>query len=65
MRRDIGAGVVDRHDVRVAHDGPSALEVAAGFRPELVLLDIGLPKGMDGYEVARRLRQLPGLEGTR
>ncbi len=48
------------HEVRTAHDGPTALQVAAEFRPELVLLDIGLP-GMDGYEVARRLRGLPGL----
>ena len=43
------------HDVRVAHDGPTAIEVARAHRPEIVLLDIGLP-GMDGYEVARRLR---------
>jgi CheY-like chemotaxis protein len=44
------------HDVRVAHDGIAALEVARGHRPEIVLLDIGLP-GMDGYEVARQMRQ--------
>jgi two-component system CheB/CheR fusion protein len=43
------------HDVRLAHDGPAALEAAAAFRPEIVLLDIGLP-GMDGFEVARRMR---------
>jgi PAS domain S-box-containing protein len=43
------------HDVSVAHDGPAALETAARVRPQVVLLDIGLP-GMDGYEVARRLR---------
>jgi CheY-like chemotaxis protein len=49
------------HEVRVAHDGPAALEVALSFRPELVLLDIGLPS-MDGWEVARRMRELPGLE---
>jgi CheY-like chemotaxis protein len=48
------------HDVRVAHDGPAALETAAGFRPDVVLLDVGLP-GMDGYEVARRLRGEVGL----
>lgn len=46
------------HDVRVAHDGPAALEAAHAYRPEVVLLDIGLP-GMTGYEVARRLRQEP------
>jgi signal transduction histidine kinase/DNA-binding response OmpR family regulator len=43
-------------DVRLAHDGPAALAVAGAFKPHVVLLDIGLP-GMDGYEVARRLRQ--------
>ena len=48
---------------RVAHDGPTALAAAAEFRPEVVLLDIGLP-GMDGYEVARRLRRRPEFEGT-
>ncbi len=51
------------HEVRVAHDGPSALEVATSYRPDLVFLDIGMP-GMDGYEVARRLRKTPGLEKT-
>ncbi|HEU5117967.1 MAG TPA: ATP-binding protein, partial [Isosphaeraceae bacterium] len=44
------------HDVTVAYDGPSAIEVARAHRPEVILLDIGLP-GMDGYELARRLRQ--------
>ena len=48
-------------EVRVAYDGPAALQEAVEFRPDLVLLDIGLP-GMDGYEVCRRLRREPGLE---
>ena len=43
------------HQVQLAFDGVSALEVADVFNPEVVLLDIGLP-GIDGYEVARRLR---------
>ncbi|HXU31901.1 MAG TPA: ATP-binding protein [Thermoanaerobaculia bacterium] len=43
------------HDVREAHNGLKVLGVAAEFRPELILLDIGLP-GMNGYEVATRLR---------
>jgi PAS domain S-box-containing protein len=46
--------------VRVAKDGPTALEAAGAEAPMLMLVDIGLP-GMDGYEVARRARQLPGL----
>jgi PAS domain S-box-containing protein len=50
------------HEIRTAHDGPSALSVAEDFRPEVVFLDIGLPR-MDGYEVARRLRVQPGREG--
>ena len=43
------------HTVEIAHEGVTALEVAWEFKPDLVFLDIGLP-GMDGYEVARRLR---------
>jgi signal transduction histidine kinase/CHASE1-domain containing sensor protein/ActR/RegA family two-component response regulator len=54
---------LDGHEVRVAHDGPSALEEAERFSPEVVLLDIGLP-GMDGYEVVRKLRELPQVRGT-
>jgi PAS domain S-box-containing protein len=45
------------HETRVVHDGIRALEAAAEFVPDIVLLDIGLP-GLDGYEVARRLRAL-------
>lgn len=43
------------HEVHVTHDGPSALAAVRQIHPEVVFLDIGLP-GMDGYEVARRLR---------
>jgi PAS domain S-box-containing protein len=43
----------------IAHDGPQALEVAAGFEPQIALLDIGLPV-MDGYELAARLREQRG-----
>ena len=39
------------------HDGLQALQMAVEFRPDVVLLDIGMP-GLDGYEVARRLRAL-------
>jgi PAS domain S-box-containing protein len=49
------------HEVRVAHDGPSALEISKSYQPGVIFLDIGMP-GMDGYEVARRIRQHPGLE---
>jgi PAS domain S-box-containing protein len=43
------------HEIAVAHDGPAALAAAAATPPDLILLDIGLP-GMDGYEIAARLR---------
>jgi signal transduction histidine kinase/CheY-like chemotaxis protein len=48
------------HRVVVAHDGQRALATARAFAPHVVLLDIGLP-GLDGYEVARRLRREPSL----
>ena len=47
------------HSPEVAHDGPSALQLAVTFRPDVALLDIGLPV-MDGYELARRLRAQGG-----
>jgi signal transduction histidine kinase/DNA-binding response OmpR family regulator len=54
------------HQVLVAHDGPQALAAAEGFRADTALLDIGLPV-MDGYELARLLRELwadrPGQAG--
>ncbi|HEY0511037.1 MAG TPA: ATP-binding protein [Thermoanaerobaculia bacterium] len=52
---------MDGHDVRTAHSGPAALEVAAAFHPDVAVLDIGLP-GLDGYQVAQRLREDPGLK---
>ena len=50
---------LDGHEVKAVYDGPSALACVTEFAPETVLLDIGLP-GMDGYEVARRLRATLG-----
>src|SRR5262249_1207799 len=50
------------HDVRDVHDGPTALVAARTFHPDVILLDIGLP-GMNGYDVARQLKQeLSGRE---
>ena len=43
------------HGVRIAHDGPAAVQATLDYRPNVVLLDIGLP-GFDGFEVARQLR---------
>jgi PAS domain S-box-containing protein len=53
---------LDGHEVRTATSGPDALEAVAGFVPHVALLDIGLP-GMNGFELARRLRAQPGLTG--
>jgi PAS domain S-box-containing protein len=47
------------HDVRTAHDGPSALDEIERYHPDIVFLDLGLP-GMSGYDVARRVRMLNG-----
>jgi CheY-like chemotaxis protein len=47
------------HEVHEAGDGPSGLEAGLRLRPDVVVVDIGLP-GVDGYEVARRLRAAPG-----
>ena len=52
------------YEVRVAHDGPTALLIAPELTPELAVLDIGLPV-MDGYELARRLRNVAGLSRLR
>jgi PAS domain S-box-containing protein len=52
------------HDVTSVTSGSAALECAGSALPDVVLLDIGMP-GMDGYEVARRLRALPGSSGVR
>ena len=51
------------HHVRTAHDGPTAVQVALDYRPNVVLLDIGLP-GLNGYEVAKRLRQQPDFKNV-
>ena len=55
---------VSGHEVRVAYSGQDALDMAAKYQPDIVLLDIGLPV-MDGYEVARRLRKHPDLKGVK
>jgi CheY-like chemotaxis protein len=52
------------YPTRRAHDGPAAIRVCREFEPHVALLDIGLPV-MDGYELAERLRQLPGMAALR
>jgi CheY-like chemotaxis protein/anti-sigma regulatory factor (Ser/Thr protein kinase) len=52
------------HEVRTAESGARALEIAAQFRPEFVFIDIGMP-GMDGYELARRLREKEATASAR
>jgi DNA-binding response OmpR family regulator len=52
------------YDVHVARDGEEALEVAGQFHPDLILLDVAMPR-KDGYEVCRLLRQREDLAGVR
>ena len=52
------------HETASVYTAVDALQRAADFRPDVVLLDIGLP-GMDGYEVAQKMRELPGLRDIR
>ncbi|MEZ5594245.1 MAG: PAS domain S-box protein [Gammaproteobacteria bacterium] len=52
-----------QHTVKTAHDGQSAIALALADKPDVIILDIGLPD-MDGYEVASRLRALGGFEQT-
>jgi CheY-like chemotaxis protein len=52
------------HETASVYTAADALQRAAAFRPDVVLLDIGLP-GMDGYEVAQKMRELPGLRDIR
>lgn len=51
------------HNAVMALDGPSAIKLAIYFRPDIVLLDIGLP-GMNGYEICRAMRKEPVLQKT-
>ena len=51
------------HHVQIAHDGPAGLDNAKAWRPEFVLLDIGLP-GMDGYQIAALLRHDPNTKNA-
>jgi CheY-like chemotaxis protein len=52
------------HESAVAYDGLAALELASSFQPDIAVLDIGLPV-MDGYELARKLREQPGRDKLR
>lgn len=54
---------LEGHDVRIAHTGSDGVITARAFRPEIIICDIGLP-GMDGYQVARQIRQDTSLSST-
>jgi CheY-like chemotaxis protein len=49
------------HEARIAYDGEAALEQVRTFAPHAAILDIGLPR-MNGYDLARKLREVPGLQ---
>ena len=51
------------HNVRTAYDGPAAVQAALDYQPDIALLDIGLP-GLDGYQVAKQIRQEPALKNV-
>ena len=51
------------HEVRTAHDGPAAVQIASEYIPDVILLDIGLP-GLNGYEVAKQIRKQPALKNV-
>jgi CheY-like chemotaxis protein len=51
------------NEVRTAHDGPTAVQIATEYVPDVVLLDIGLP-GLNGYEVAKQIRTKPTLKNV-
>jgi CheY-like chemotaxis protein len=51
---------LEGHEVRLAFDGPDAVTVAEAFQPEVIVMDIGLPR-LNGYDAARAIRELPGL----
>ena len=50
------------NEIRTAHDGLAAVEAAEKFRPDMILLDIGLPK-LNGYDACRRIREQPWSKG--
>ena len=52
------------HEVKTAPDGPSALALLADFVPDFALIDLGLPRGMSGHDVARQIRAQPRLDKT-
>ncbi|MEQ9407570.1 MAG: PAS domain S-box protein [Fuerstiella sp.] len=51
-----------QHEIRTVHDGLAAMKTAAEFRPEIILLDIGMPQ-INGYEVCRHIREQPWSDG--
>ncbi|HWO23265.1 MAG TPA: response regulator [Kofleriaceae bacterium] len=64
--RELLAGLLELQGYRIeaASDAPGALDIAARFQPQIVVLDLGLPE-VDGWELARRLRLLDGLAAVR
>ena len=51
------------NQVRVAHDGVEALRVAESFRPQVILMDVGMPR-LNGYEATRRIREQPWAQSV-
>jgi CheY-like chemotaxis protein len=64
--RELLGGLLEMqgYQIEVSGDAPEALEIAARWQPQIIVLDLGLP-GIDGWELARQLRQLDGLAQVR
>ena len=64
--RELLAGLLELqgYEIQAAADAPGALEIAAAWKPQIVVLDLGLPE-IDGWELARQLRRVEGLSDAR
>jgi CheY-like chemotaxis protein len=65
INRDVLGRRLERrgYSVRFSEDGPTGVAAAASLKPDIILMDIGLGEGMDGWEATRRIKSDPGTAG--